>query len=273
MSSPLPERRRPAVRSGPPGVSRPPRVRLLALLAARDEMRFLPGFFDNVGPQVDGVVALDDGSTDGSTQYLRSRPEVVELIGIDPARPRWDEVGNHRMLLAAALRHGAEWLIALDADERLERGFRRRAERVIARGRRRGFGAYSLRLYELWDSPLRYRVDGVWGRKAVARLFEASSEHRFDSRPVHAIKAPLQHGRSGAFPLADLNLYHLRMVDPADRVARRRRYERLDPEARYQRRLGYAYLTDEAGLRLRRLPLGRGYVDAHLRLPATSPRK
>jgi hypothetical protein len=65
-------------------------------------MRFLPGFVRNVGPQVDGIVALDDGSTDGTGDYLASRPEVIELIRVPPERPAWDEPGNHRRLVESA---------------------------------------------------------------------------------------------------------------------------------------------------------------------------
>ncbi len=43
----------------------PGATRLLALLACHDEMRFLPGYFANISSQVDGVIALDDGSRTG----------------------------------------------------------------------------------------------------------------------------------------------------------------------------------------------------------------
>jgi glycosyltransferase involved in cell wall biosynthesis len=225
-------------------------------------MRFLPGFFANVGPQVDAVVALDDGSTDGSTEYLASRPEVVELIRIPSERPAWDEVANHRRLVAAALRHGADWIVSLDADERVERDFRARAERVIARGRPLGLDAYAIRLRELWDRPDRYRVDGIWGDKGPPRLFRALPDHVFDERPIHGLKAPLQARRPfGRFPIADLQLYHLRMIDPDDRQARRARYEQADPDEIHQPGIGYAYLTDTTGLRLRTVSARRGYVE------------
>jgi hypothetical protein len=235
------------------------RTRLLALLAVRDEMRFLPGFIANVAPQVDGIVALDDGSADGSAEYLASRPEVLRLIRGRRTRPGWDEVANHRALVAAALELGPQWLLALDADERLERGFRTRAEEAIADAAV-GASAFAVRLLELWDSPRRYRADGIWGRKAPARLFEARPDHEFDSRPLHGSKAPLQAMRNGGVQRADLIVYHLRMIRPEDRLARRRRYERLDPECRLQPGIGYAYLTDASGAELRPLPRGREYA-------------
>jgi glycosyltransferase involved in cell wall biosynthesis len=248
------------VRSGGLGPARR-RVRLLALLAARDEMRYLAGYLANVAPQVDGIIALDDGSSDGSAEFLESSNAVLELLRVPRDRPDWDERGNHAALLAAAGRHGAEWVVCVDADERLERGFRRRAERVIRRGRRFGYRAYALRLRELWGSADRFRVDGVWGRKAVARLFALHEDHELDSQPLHGQKAPLQARVDGHFPHADLEIYHLRMLRPEDRLARRQRYERLDPEARWQPGIGYAYLTDESGLRLKPVRAGRQFVE------------
>jgi hypothetical protein len=248
---------RPAIPSG--GASRPTRrVRLFGLLAVRDGLRYLEGCLSNITPHVDALVALDDGSSDGSAEVLSACPAVVELIRISPERPRWNEMENHRALVEAALRNGAEWAVCVDADERLEREFRARAERVIRRGRVLGCSAYAVRLRELWDSPDRFRVDGIWGRKAVPRLFRVRPDHRFDEAPLHGVKAPLQARRLGRFPLADLNLYHLGMLEPEDRIARRRRYELADPDARWQR-IGYRYLTDTDGLRLRSIVHGRGW--------------
>jgi len=236
------------------------RVRLLALVAVRDESAYLPGFLASVAPQVDGIVALDDGSTDASVDLLAACPHVLEVLRVPRDRPAWDEVGNHRRLHAAALRHGAQWLVALDADERLECGFRVRAERVIRRGRALGLRAYAMRMRELWGARDRYRCDGVWGRKRVARLFAALPDHRFDTSPLHAVKAPLQARVAGCFVPADLVVYHLRTLRPEQREARRRRYEALDPGSRWQPELGYAYLTDERGLRLREVPRRRAFA-------------
>lgn len=229
-------------------------------MAVRDDICFLPGFLRNVAPQVDGIVALDDGSTDGSDRLLAEHPAVLELLRNPADRPRWDEPGNHRRLVDAALRHGADWMLCLDADERLERHFRIRAERVIARGALLGLSAYALEMRELWDSRSRFRVDGIWGGRLRARLFRACQGASFDARELHGQKAPLQGRIRGVYPRADLIFYHLRMVLPQDRQARRARYERLDPDCRWQS-IGYSYLTDSRGLRLRHLPPDRDFVD------------
>jgi hypothetical protein len=236
------------------------RTRLLALLAVRDGMRYLPGFLRNVAPQVDGIIALDDGSADGTHELLARHDAVIELLRNPHDRPTWDEVGNHRALVAAALQHRADWVVCVDADERLECEFRTRAERVIARGKLLKLSAYAVRLRELWDDPGQFRIDGIWGRKMIARLFRARADHEFDSAALHSSKAPVQGRFRGRFPRADLTIYHLGMLRQEDREARRRRYELLDPERRWQR-IGYEYLTDARGLALERVTARRAFTD------------
>jgi len=249
------------VPSGGVGLHPRRRVRLLGLLAARDEMRFLPGYFANVAPHVDGILALDDGSTDGTAEYLGSHPAVLELIRRPPDRPFWDEVGNFRALHEAALRHFAEWILWLDADERVEMSFRDRAERVIRRGSALGLVAFAVRIRELWNTPRTYRTDGLWGRKRQARVFRALPDHVFDTRPLHATRGPLQGRVLGGFPPADLTIYHLRMIRGEDRAARRDRYRTMDPGAVYQPGIGYDYLTDESGLALAPVRRRRRFIE------------
>jgi hypothetical protein len=229
---------------------------MLALLAVRDGMEFLPGWFANVAPQVDGIVAFDDGSTDGSADFLAGRSEILELLGNPPERPRWDEMGNHRRLVDVALRQGAEWALCVDADERLEREFRPRAERVIRRGRLLRCSAFRVHLRELWGSADRYRSDGIWGRKSIPRLFRLRADHRFDTSSLHGAKTPLQERPR----LADLVVYHLGMLTLEQRERRQARYETADPDG-YWQSVGYRYLTDERELRIEQVPPRRAWLE------------
>lgn len=249
-----------------PGVASSPaetaarRSRLLCIITFRNERRFLPGFLENIAPHVDGILALDDGSTDGSGDIVAVHPAVREVLRVEPRTPHvWDERRNRRLLVDAAGRHGAEWVIALDADERVERHFRERADTEIARAEREGVKAYNLAFRELWDSPDRYRADGVWGTKEQARLFRYRPDHDVSYRALHGQWAP-DNSRlaNGYWARADLIIYHLRMMTAEDRERRQQRYLRLDPDSRWQT-MGYEYLTDERDLCLAPFPEGRGY--------------
>ena len=235
------------------------RPRVLGLVSFRDEERFLPGLLENVARQVDGLVALDDGSTDGSAELIADHPLVVELLRVPAGQQDELEDGrNHRALTEAAWRHGADWLLGLDADERLERDFRGRAEEEIARAEAEAQAALWVWFRELWDAPDRFRADGIWGTKRKACLFRSDQGHRFDERRVHAHWAPWPPPR-GDYPQADLNIYHLRMILPEDRRTRVQRYRRIDPDAVWQP-VGYDYLLDESGIELKPLEAGREYA-------------
>jgi hypothetical protein len=228
------------------------------LVAFRDEMRYLPGLFENLRNQFDGVIALNDQSTDGSAEFVARQPEVLELLEVPVgAQAELEDGKNHRALTEAAWGHGAEWLFGIDADERVEREFRDRAEREIAAAEVAGHDALWVPFRELWDTPDQYRSDGIWGTKRKACLFRSDPGHRFDGRRVHAHWASLPEP-PGSWPVADLALYHLRMMHPSDRLARYRRYRRIDPDHQWQT-TGYEYLLEEAGIELTPVPPQRGY--------------
>jgi|JI10StandDraft_1071094.scaffolds.fasta_scaffold201168_2 glycosyltransferase involved in cell wall biosynthesis len=235
----------------------PPRV--IALLSFHNEVEYLADYLSNVSAQVDGMVALDDGSTDGSGDVMAAHPAVLELIRVAPRVPHvWDEPANRTALIGAAAKYRPDWLIALDADERIEREFRQRCAIEIERAEHEGVLALSVNIRELWDSPIRYRSDGNWGSKRHARLFRHRDDAEIDPKALHGHWAPLNSKTNGGYPAGDLNVYHLHMIDAERRRARRERYERLDADLRLQP-VGYAHLTDETGLELSPLPVGREY--------------
>lgn len=236
-----------------------PQPRVYALCAFRNEARYLPGLLENLSGAVDGLLALDDGSSDGSGDIVAAHALTVRLLRRPPrAEGVWDEGGNQRALVEAAWETDADWLVAIDADERLEIGFRERARAAITRARAAGHRAYWVRIRELWNQAGTYRVDGVWGGKGHLRFFASARDHEFDTRQMHRHWGPLNGRVDGRFLPVDIVIYHLRMIREEDRRARRDRYLRLDPERRWQS-IGYEYLTDEQGLELERLPEGRGY--------------
>lgn len=236
-------------------------MRLVVLLQARDEERFVPGWLENVGELVDGIIALDDGSTDSTAELLRAHPKLVELIEHAPGT-EWNERTNQIALVEAARRHGAEWILCLDADERLELAFVDDAHHRLDAADHDGVKVFRFDLRECWDDPCQYRSDGVWGMKKLCRLFRNDPAHRrFDPRALHRFWMPLElvAELEAVSRDTECNIYHLRMIRSEDREARAARYEALDPDHRYQA-LGYRYLTDETGLEIERITPRRRYV-------------
>jgi hypothetical protein len=246
--------------------------RLVCVVQARNEARFVDGFLANVAPSVDAIIALDDGSTDGGFDPIATHPSVVEALQIAPRSPHvWDELRNKRILIDAAHRHCAKFVLALDVDERLERGFRERADVALDTADRDGIDAYAILIRELWDRHDQVRVDGVWGRKWNPRLFRLRVDHDFGDRALHGGWAPENsRSASGGYPPVDLRVYHLRMIHAEDRARRVRRYKRLDPESRWQT-IGYDYLENDEGIELETISADRAYVPFEMPPPPGEP--
>lgn len=212
--------------------------RLLAVYSFRFDEHLVPAMLTNIEPLVDGWIGFDD---------RRAADEIIS-----------DEVPRRLALLQAAREAGAEWVLAVDPDERFET----RLRRIIPSLLEGEANAYSLALREMY-TPTKYRVDGVWGEKRQTRLFRVS-EGIVTEQPQGAYHLPWV----GFLPelrlqRVDANLYHLKMITAERRRARAALYARLDPDNRMQA-IGYDYLADETGLRLERIPFGRGYRPRHV---------
>ena len=162
--------------------------------------------------------------------------DFVELDQSDRASELWsrrdERVFQLRRLAENA---GADWCLIMDPDERLEDGAEQRIREVIAGdpGLR-----YTFPLLELW-TPDTYRTDGTWGRKTRRRLFHLTEPMR---RRVL---------------LDDVRMYHLKMIEPANRALRARVHNQCNTWD--NPRIGFDYLADEDGLELAPLP-GRGFT-------------
>lgn len=210
------------------------RPKLIALFSYRYDAHLVPDLIENIRPIVDGYAAFDDrfAETEFSNETLR-----------------------RRALIDAARAMRARWVVFIDPDERLERDAGRKIFEMLMMDELVVFG---FRLREMFAADA-YRVDGQWGEKCVYRLFPLLDGQEFDTRTLHGPHYPL-----GYLPRrTDINLYHLKMIAPARRIARRDLYKRLDPERRFQS-IGYDYLADDDGAVLERIPPGREYHPTHV---------
>ncbi len=211
----------------------------MAVFSFRYDHHLVPALIENISPFVDGWIALDDRGNS-------------EPLSTDAAR--------QARLLDAARAAGADWILAVDPDERYEA---RLADCIHLLTAVKLPVVWSFRLRELY-TPGSYRTDGLWGRKRQARLFPlldqpASRSALSGKKDFHDV----WHPRGYAHWRTDINLYHLKMIDPARRVRRRDVYSAIDPDNRYQA-IGYAYLADESGRVLEPVPRNRAYHPPHV---------
>lgn len=203
----------------------------------------------------------------------------VDDFAIVDCRDRTDELwineAEYRLLQRqACFEKEADWVLVTSADERWEDRAGEVIRPMIEKNKRDT--VYKFPLREMW-SPTEYRVDKLWGRKMRSRLYPLIEGQLMSQRPIQAGPIPI---RPALRPhVLDVNIYHLKMIEPENRVERAYVFEALDPNyemqirdpkklTRLRRDLdpenvliehGYHYLYNEDGLKLKPIPAGREF--------------
>lgn len=234
---------------------------IILIVQFHNEIERMPGFFTNVLPHVDGIIGLNDGSSDGSPEYFAAQPKVLTVINRPIRNPHtWDEPSNRRALIAASHQYRPDWLLALDMDERVEKNFRQKVYRCTRLADLIGTPKISFDLLELWDSVDAYRVDGIWGKKRRTRLFRWTPDHQIAEVAFHGPWTSVFHHFKRKSYQSGVRIYHLGTLTEADRIKRIEKYKRLDPNNRYQS-IGYDYLNNKQGLRIKQIEKHRHFLE------------
>lgn len=142
-------------------------------------------------------------------------------------------------LRQGAIKMGADYMLVVAPDERLEKRAADVIRRLVERDTKL---SYKFNLREMY-TPTAYRVDGIWGKKRRIRL--------------HYLHGPISVER------VDLNIYHLKHIEPENRRSRAEIHTLTNTAD--NKRLGFDYLADEHGLKLEEIPAGREFTPAYTR--------
>lgn len=95
---------------------------IVTLLPVRNGLADLSYYFKSVASFSDIVLALDDGSTDDTLNFLHASPLVREIL-TNPVRSTadgWDDCDNRSRLLELSKKYNPSWIVWLDSDEYIE---------------------------------------------------------------------------------------------------------------------------------------------------------
>jgi glycosyltransferase involved in cell wall biosynthesis len=187
------------------------------------------------------VVALDDGSTDGTRAILDASP-LVKIVLANPRRDDyrgWDDAANRNRLLEAAAALDPDWIISLDADERIPVDDAAALRAFLATDALSGF-AYGFKVYRLWGDLGHYDRAGLW----VYRLFSFAPGQRFPDRRLHFVPAPTDIPRE-RWLRTTIRIQHLAGLTEERRRARFEKYRQADPDNAFQH--SYRDLLDSPG--------------------------
>jgi len=202
---------------------------LVALLPVRNEAGRLPAWLDRARTFADAVVALDDGSTDGTHAVLEADP-LVRILLTNQERDTyegWDDATNRQRLLDAAADLRPTWIVQIDADEVIEpedaRGLRAFLERDALAG-----CAYGLQHYRAWGDHIDPKVTWVYRIFAWRPGLRLPEERRLHFNPV-----PESIPR-GAWLRTTFRIRHEGAADEDAVASRIRKYAEADPEAEFE---------------------------------------
>jgi tetratricopeptide (TPR) repeat protein len=161
-----------------------------ASLIVRNEAAFLAACLESIRPVVDDIVVVDTGSDDDS-------PAIAASCGARVFRYPWhDDFGAARNSALELCR--TDWILYIDADERLAPCSREEIAQLLAGAREVAFrlllrpviGATPYREYRLWRNDARIRFRGAIHENVVPSIHAVGA---MDRRPIGTCDLLLEH--------------------------------------------------------------------------------
>lgn len=200
----------------------------------------------------------------------------ISIVDDRERKGGWIDEGDYRILQREQLiKDGIEvgdWVLISSPDERMEVSSNEVLRSMIARFQYQDF-IFKFHLKEMF-APTEYRIDGLWSRKTRPRMYPFKLDQEFSKKRIQQAGTPIE--KRYYRKLLDLNIYHLKMIEPENRETRVKQYKDTDPNYRYQpkdnprmrridpegkfKKMGYDYMTDLEGMTLEKIPKGREYT-------------
>jgi len=172
-------------------------LRLIAIAMCKNEEELLENWLQRTSEFADGIIVIDDGSTDNSFKMLQSNKKVIRIIKHEPGGPLEDRK-NRNKLFDAVREFSGEWAIILDIDEIMDVRLAGNLDGILNRPT---VGQIYFKEISLWRSNKEYRIDkpNLYNRqKTVCQIVRMNNNLKWvPSWPYtfkHRIRMLLQNG-------------------------------------------------------------------------------
>lgn len=203
---------------------------LYCLLPVRNGTQHLAGYFQCAKRLGASIIALDDGSTDDTREWLENEP-IVKAVLTNPVRPDykgWDDAENRRRLLQACADFAVQWVLWLDADEVVANGDDERLREFLRDGATRD-KAYGLEVLRMIGDAEHFDRGRLW----VYRLFAYREGYTLPTEKLHFEPVPNEIAQD-QWTRTRLRILHFSSVDHDARALRYRKYQEADPNCDWQ---------------------------------------
>jgi len=221
---------------------------ITAMLAIKNEEKYIGLVLSQLSEYVDSVVILDDASTDKTVEIVKKFPKVKNLYRNPPGLERHEGRDRNR-LFQLARETEAQWLITLDGDEIFEPRIKKYLPLLCID---ENTDAYFFKIYNFWRSEKFFRIDGVWDQQFRCKLFRNRESYNcFENNKLHVSTIPLNLPPKKS-KFSDIRIKHYGYADFSDTLKKYAFYEREDKEKKIALigRKDYSHLIDESGIRL-----------------------
>lgn len=200
-------------------------MKLVASLIVRNELsRYLDLCIEHLLGYCDEIRVLDDGSDDGTFEWLGGlRAPVFVIRNPGPSFYEFESKARNA-LLEFTMRSEPDYVLSIDADEFVG------DPSAIAYCLQKRHAVYSLEMSEVWQASqgaLQIRMDGRWPPRPCPILWSAprqwSQAYEIPERKLACGREPGPVRRTPA-RRSGSSIYHFGWANEAERIARAERY-------------------------------------------------
>ncbi|HEU4965343.1 MAG TPA: glycosyltransferase [Bacilli bacterium] len=216
----------------------------LSMIVKNEADRYLRDVLESVREIVDEAVIIDDGSDDGTVALIKEVLAGFPYTLIENDKSKFsNEVELRKQQWAETVKTNPDWILSLDADEILEKKARTEIRALVNQP---DIDVWGFRLYDFWDEE-HYREDQYWCahlyHKPFLVRYQEGYDYRWKETAQHCGRIPentteLPAGKS------DLRVKHMGWSKAAERVFKYKRYQQLDPDAKYGWKEQYESILD-----------------------------
>jgi glycosyltransferase involved in cell wall biosynthesis len=203
-------------------------VKTFAIMPVYNEEHHLKRCLTRLSEFIDGIVVLDDGSTDRTAEILAQYPKVLKILRTPASAKRnWHDARNHIRLNRALVEFKPDWVIRIDADETFDDAMKAHLPKLANAPPE--IRAFAFRRHLFDEAEGKCSVAGL----DIVRMYRYSPRSRFANRRLHVQFEPIDIMNS-QIRMTNIRLWHHTGYTKQLREERYEKFARADPFCIYQ---------------------------------------